>query len=141
MGAIATLAQSRQDGAPEAPELKARRAYTQRSFALTEVRLSDAGTPDPVIEGYAAVFDQPTVIQDWFGGYRETIAPGAFKKTIREADVRALFNHTDGVSEPCGRRVMFVSYPADSSCFPDPAAAFGGGPSSRWEWQFRAQAR
>lgn len=93
MGAIATLTQSRQDGAPEAPELKALRAYTQRSFALTEVRLSDAGTPDPVIEGYAAVFDQPTVIQDWFGGYRETIAPGAFKKTIREADVRALFNH------------------------------------------------
>jgi hypothetical protein len=40
--------------------------------------------------GHAAVFDTETTIA---GLFRETIAPGAFKKTIQESDVRALFNH------------------------------------------------
>jgi HK97 family phage prohead protease len=42
------------------------------------------------IQGHAAVFDRHS--QD-LGGFVERVAPGAFKKTIREADVRALFNH------------------------------------------------
>jgi HK97 family phage prohead protease len=42
------------------------------------------------IAGHAAVFDKFS--QD-LGGFVERIARGAFKKTIREADVRALFNH------------------------------------------------
>jgi hypothetical protein len=40
--------------------------------------------------GYAAVFDTPTEL---WPGFREVIRPGAFSKTLREADVRALFNH------------------------------------------------
>lgn len=40
--------------------------------------------------GYAAVFNTWTDIGGWF---REAIAPGAFAKTIKEADVRALINH------------------------------------------------
>ncbi len=39
--------------------------------------------------GHAAVFDQVVDLGPW----REQIAPGAFKKTIREADVRFLYNH------------------------------------------------
>jgi HK97 family phage prohead protease len=41
------------------------------------------------IEGYAAVFDK------WadLGFFREKVRKGAFKKTIKEADIRALFNH------------------------------------------------
>lgn len=42
------------------------------------------------IAGHAAVFDKFS--QD-LGGFVERISRGAFKKTIREADVRALFNH------------------------------------------------
>ena len=42
------------------------------------------------IAGHAAVFDSTS--QD-LGGFVERIAPGAFRKTLREADVRALFNH------------------------------------------------
>ena len=43
-----------------------------------------------VIEGYAAVFNEPTVIWD----FEEVIAPGAFKRALSEnQDVRALFNH------------------------------------------------
>jgi hypothetical protein len=46
---------------------------------------------DPVIEGYAAVFNQRTEI---FGLFTESIAPGAFKNTLKvKPDVRALFNH------------------------------------------------
>lgn len=41
--------------------------------------------------GHAAVFNQETVIGGFF---REEIAPGAFKKTLKDgADVRHLFNH------------------------------------------------
>ncbi len=68
------------------------RRYGQRSFTLTEVRVAD-GEKAPIIEGYAAVFNSETVIRDWLGDFRESIAPGAFTKTLHEADIRALFNH------------------------------------------------
>ena len=42
------------------------------------------------IEGYAAVFNQETVIA---GLFREVIKPGAFRETIIRDDVRASFNH------------------------------------------------
>lgn len=46
----------------------------------------DAGT----IEGYAAVFDTPTVL---WGKYEEVISRGAFREALKKSDVRALFNH------------------------------------------------
>jgi HK97 family phage prohead protease len=51
-----------------------------------EFRVDDEG----IIEGYAAVFNQWS--QD-LGYFREKIRQGAFKKTIKESDIRALFNH------------------------------------------------
>ena len=65
------------------PELHLRTAPT--SF---EVR-SDGG--GHTLVGHAAVFDIETTIA---GLFREKISPGAFKKTIKESDVRALFNHS-----------------------------------------------
>ena len=44
----------------------------------------------PRIRGYAAVFDKWS---EDLGYFREIIRKGAFRKTIKEADVRALFNH------------------------------------------------
>lgn len=42
------------------------------------------------LEGYAARFN---VYSKDLGGFKERIKPGAFKKTIKENDIRALFNH------------------------------------------------
>jgi HK97 family phage prohead protease len=63
----------------------------RRSFHLVELRVSEAaGDEPPAIEGYAAVFNAES---EDLGGFREVIRPGSFKKTIGEADVRALINH------------------------------------------------
>jgi len=58
----------------------------ERRYGPAEMRVDQEGT----IEGYAAVFNQPS---EDLGGFTEYIRAGAFSKTIKEADVRALFNH------------------------------------------------
>ena len=90
------LAHHLRDAGKEPPELKSRSAIGQRecrSFPLVgvEVRAGDNGQPR--LAGHASVFDQPAEIGGWFGGFTEIVRKGAFTKTIREADVRALWNH------------------------------------------------
>ena len=46
------------------------------------------------LAGYAAVFDTEAVIA---GAWRESVAPGAFAKTIFEHDIRALWNHDPNI--------------------------------------------
>jgi HK97 family phage prohead protease len=46
------------------------------------------------IVGYAAVFNS---LSQNLGGFVEQVQPGAFKKTLQEADVRALFNHDPNI--------------------------------------------
>lgn len=53
-----------------------------------EIRATASGKP--MIAGYAAVFGKRS--QD-LGGFVEDIHPGAFERTLRTADVRALANH------------------------------------------------
>lgn len=62
-----------------------------RNYPVTELRVQrDAGRP-PQIVGYAAVFNSWS---EDLGGFREKIAPGAFRATLANgADVRALYNH------------------------------------------------
>lgn len=45
-----------------------------------------------IAAGYAAVFNK---LSQNLGGFVEQVAPGAFAKTIKEQDVRALFNHDE----------------------------------------------
>ncbi|MEH6940784.1 HK97 family phage prohead protease [Bacillus sp. JJ722] len=63
-----------------------------RTFDITGLQTRDVINGEPnVISGYAAVFNSPTTIGDWF---TETISPGAFSRAISEnGDIRALFNH------------------------------------------------
>ena len=58
---------------------------------LEPVEVHGAGSGRLVATGYAARFD--TLSQN-LGGFVERIAPTAFRKTLKEADVRALFNHS-----------------------------------------------
>ena len=60
----------------------------RRCLAKSELRI-DGDTKAKII-GYAAMFDTWADIGGWF---RESIRPGAFSKTIQEADIRALWNH------------------------------------------------
>jgi len=55
----------------------------------------EAGDDGKTFRGYAAVFDSES---DDLGGFRETIAPGAFEKTLRERkdDQKAFVNHDWG---------------------------------------------
>lgn len=64
----------------------------KRIFTLSNIEIR-AGTEgnSQVIEGYASIFNSPTMIGDMF---QETIAQGAFAKALADsADIRALFNH------------------------------------------------
>lgn len=45
------------------------------------------------LEGHAAVFNQPTEINSWEGHFKESIAPGAFKKTLRDKKPVIQFDH------------------------------------------------
>ena len=63
----------------------------RRCLPSSELRI-DGTESAPKITGYAAVFNTWTDIGGWF---RESIRPGAFAKTIKENDVRALMNHDE----------------------------------------------
>lgn len=63
----------------------------RRCLPAAEFRLADPDTA-PKITGYAAVFDTWTDIGGWF---KESIRKGAFTKTIKENDIRALMNHNE----------------------------------------------
>lgn len=60
----------------------------RRYFPADELRVLDTPAGKQV-SWYPALFN--SLSEDM--GFRETIKPSAFNKTVREADVRALFNH------------------------------------------------
>jgi hypothetical protein len=70
-------------------EIETRQARAWGQFR-GEVRALD-DDDGPLIQGYAAVFNKLSQPLEW--GYRERILPGAFTQTIKNGDVRALFNH------------------------------------------------
>lgn len=75
------------------PEFKLRPSLTVDRRFLTEgaeIRLAADGEEKKKITGYAAVFNAEAEIMP---GFREIVRPGAFTRTIRQADIRALMNH------------------------------------------------
>lgn len=55
-----------------------------------EFEVREEMSKPPRLVGYASLFDSETEIM---GLWREKVAPGAYKKTIKENDIRALWNH------------------------------------------------
>lgn len=62
----------------------------RRNFPVTELRTITDENGLRRIVGYAAVFNS---LSEELWGFREKIDPGAFSKTIRKDDIRALKNH------------------------------------------------
>ncbi len=65
----------------------------ERRFTPGEVEVRQRGS-STAIEGHAAVFDK---LSQNLGGFVERVMPGAFTKTLQEADIRALFNHDENL--------------------------------------------
>lgn len=61
-------------------------------FEFELVRSADGGD-GLTLSGYAAVFNSPTRISSWEGDFTEVIAPGAFKRTIRNGTPVMQFDH------------------------------------------------
>jgi uncharacterized protein len=75
---------------------RANRADVQhRSFTVADLEMrEDSNTGAVRFEGVASVVGTPYLMRDMLGEFEETMAPGAFHRTIRQkADVRMLKNH------------------------------------------------
>lgn len=82
------------------------------------------------LEGYAAVFNNDTLIDSWEGTFNERIAPGAFTKTLQDRGdkIKVLFNHGFDPSigdKPLGKprameersRGLWVEVPLDDTSY------------------------
>ena len=74
--------------------------YRGLPFVGTEVREMPDGTGKTKLRlsGYASVTEAPYKLTDWHGSFEETVAKGAFRRTLSaQPDVNLLVNH-EGVS-------------------------------------------
>jgi len=63
----------------------------RRTFQLTEIRAEGEDGESLRISGHAAVFNKKS--EPIFGMFREIVLPGAFKRSLKKDDIRALWNH------------------------------------------------
>ena len=71
-------------------------SHLTRTAAFTVTRTEDDNGDGLTLEGYGAVFNEPTRIDSWEGRFDEIIAPGAFKRTIDRKGpkgIRLQFDH------------------------------------------------
>jgi HK97 family phage prohead protease len=62
-------------------------------YRAVEFRAADPVTDGRTLEGYAAVFNEPTTIESFFGNFSEQIARGAFKRTLDAKKPVLQFDH------------------------------------------------
>jgi HK97 family phage prohead protease len=68
--------------------------HERRALVAIEIELrKDSDSDTRRLHGYAAVFNQRALITSFGGEFIESIAPGAFRKSIKEHDIRLLVNH------------------------------------------------
>lgn len=72
--------------------MKAPKALLTRAASF-ELRADGDSDDGHTLEGYAAIFDEPTRIDSWEGTFDETIVRGAFAKTIKERTPVLQFAH------------------------------------------------
>lgn len=66
----------------------------QRCAGVTELRVTETdGGGLPVIEGHAAIFDSLSQDLGFMFPFKERISKGAFKDSVEQDDIRALWNH------------------------------------------------
>lgn len=64
-----------------------------RSVPFTLTRNGEPVGDGLTFQGYGAVFNSPTRIDSWEGTFDEQIAPGAFRKSLRERTPKFQFDH------------------------------------------------
>ena len=62
-------------------------------FTLLRAADDDGENDGRTFVGYGAVFNSPTRINSWEGDFDEQIAPGAFRKSLRERTPKFQFDH------------------------------------------------
>lgn len=62
-------------------------------FKVTREAGDTDGDDGRTLTGYGAVFNTPTRIDSWEGTFDETIAPGAFKKSLSERTPKLQYDH------------------------------------------------
>lgn len=73
----------------------------KRAFECSEIRAEETEDGKRMIRGYAAVFDRDSVPMGFSGNIREQVRKGAFKRTLKDGDIRALWSHNPDI--PLGR--------------------------------------
>ena len=73
-------------------EERKERPIEARQLPMLELR--SEGTDEPLITGHIAVFGEWSLD---LGGFVERVMPGAFSKTIQEADIHHYFNHDGNI--------------------------------------------
>lgn len=64
--------------------------FERRTFPAARLNIEERRHGGARLVGHAAVFN---AVSENLGGFREQIAPGAFRSSIGRDDIRALFNH------------------------------------------------
>jgi HK97 family phage prohead protease len=81
---------SRQTAARSLPRDDLRRSLP---FQVTRAAATGDNGDGLTMEGTAAVFNTPAIIDSWEGRFKEQLAPGSFRKTLREKTPKLQFDH------------------------------------------------
>lgn len=73
--------------------LKVREKPPKLCYRSVEFRATEPATDGRTLDGYAAVFNEPTTIETFFGDFEEEVARGAFTRTLGNKTPILQFDH------------------------------------------------